>query len=136
MPPGSMVLQGWTAYGGMIGLSTGATRGLTSPDAGNVIELGVRDPPGSLAQTFLTRVGWRYQLKFYAATGRNPSGRVSVGDLDAGFRPSTAYGERYSVMAFEFSATSPLSTLTIHGLGHAGFGPMIDGVSIELIDEP
>lgn len=123
LAPGSTELAGWMTYGGVTGVSDHL-----SPREGNTLELGSRDPPGCVQQTFLTHIGQEYELSFYAARGRNDSGEVSAGNLRVTFKP---LAESYSFFAYQFKATSALTTLSFRTDGREGFGPFLSAVRVE-----
>ena len=88
------------------------------------------DPfPGCVSQAFQTRPGQEYELRFYAASGRNHFLKVSVGDLNTNLIPDSEF-PKFSPVILEFKAASVLSTLTFTATEEESFGPLIDGVSV------
>jgi hypothetical protein len=123
-------LTGWSIYEGPVTLRDN----LPSPAGGRVIELGPREVPGCVSQTIRTAVGQQYELKFYTCTGRgefrfNRQIRIRVADLDETI--DCPVGAAHELMHRQFRAVSPLTTISICGVGNAGFGPVLDDVQIE-----
>lgn len=126
--PGSELLPGWSVSGGFVGLRDNPA----SPAGGQVLELGPRQPPGTVTQEIRTEPGRIYELSFYTCGGRpgaNRALRVTAGDLDE--RVDCPGGSEYKRVQLTFRAGSPVTTISITGIGHSGFGPMIDDVRVE-----
>jgi hypothetical protein len=129
--PGSTGLIGWTIRDAVVGLREHPP----SPAGGRVMELAPRDPPGTISQRIKTEPGKAYELKFYTCSGRaahsfNRRLNVRVGDEDQTI--DCAIGSDYRQVTIPFSANSAETELVISGLGSEGFGPVIDGVSVQL----
>jgi choice-of-anchor C domain-containing protein len=94
---------------------------------------------GSLAQTFPTIPGARYNLRFDLAG--NPAGtpavktlRVMVAEVSQDFSFDTT-GKSLTNMGWvtkslSFKATSPATTLTFESLDNTFYGPVIDNVRV------
>ena len=124
--PGSQRLKGWTVSDGLVGLRFD----FKSPAGGPVLELGPRDTPGTVTQEIHTAARQRYILSFYACGPRgNRQIRVQAGDLDRTIECASAAYERVEL---PFRATSPVTEISIGGIGQSGFGPMIDDVRVEM----
>jgi hypothetical protein len=132
---GSQALRNWSVLNGPITWRDDCP----SPAGGRVIELGPRNNPGCVAQTFTTEPNAEYEVSFYACTGRdfahyNRELRVKAGDLDATL--DCRMGSEYARVTRRFRAVAPTTTLTLCGVGAAGFGPMVDDVQVRRVSSP
>lgn len=124
--PGSKGLVGWSVADGLVGVRQNPA----SPSGGFVLELGPRDTPGSVSQTIETEPGKAYELSFFASSGRNGGNSqilVHVDDNDE----TIECNESYKRIAISFKAQGARTTIRFSGVGHAGFGPLIDDVRIK-----
>lgn len=125
--PGSSLLPGWSVADGLVGFR----KEPRSPNGGNVLELGPRDTPGTIAQTVRTRPGTTYSLSFFAAAGRPGANRqikVRAGEVA---KVLDCPAGRYERLSISFQATNNTTEISIGGLGASGFGPMIDDIKLE-----
>jgi hypothetical protein len=127
--PGSIALRNWSVSGGPITWREGDP----SPAGGRTIELAPRGAPGCVAQAITTEAGAEYEVSFHTCTGRefahfNRQVRIRIGDLDATI--DCEPGATHARVTRRFRAVSPISTLTLCGVGSAGFGPMVDDVQV------
>lgn len=129
--PGSMNLTGWSIDEGAVGFRESRRSG-----GGFVLELGPRNQPGCVSQTFATVPGKRYQLSLDVCTGRaqhhfNRTVRIKVGDLNTLF--NCPVGARLERNNFVFTASESKTKLSLCAGGDAGFGPVIDNVAVNEI---
>ena len=120
----SALYRHWLTWNGVVG------RNLTAGWPGLKIELAPRVPPGSISQAFRTTPGWRYELRFEAAGGRNLNARVHAGDLDEIYIPDSGDPAKPSQLSFQFRALSSLTTLTFSALEYESYGPFLDNIVV------
>lgn len=136
LPTGSTDLTGWTVTSGTIdytGLTWQASNGSRSLDLSGA-------GAGQIGQTFDTILGTTYQVLFDLAG--NPAGnpvekllRVAATggtaqdySFDTTGKSVTAMG--WQTVAYNFTATSPSTTLLFTSLTDTAFGPALDNVRV------
>jgi choice-of-anchor C domain-containing protein len=136
LPAGSTDLTGWTVTSGTIdytGLTWQASQGSRSLDLSGL-------DAGQIGQTFDTILGATYQVLFDLAG--NPDGspvekllRVAATggtaqdySFDTTGKSVTAMG--WQTVAYNFTATSPSTTLLFTSLTDTAFGPALDNVRV------
>jgi choice-of-anchor C domain-containing protein len=136
LPAGSTDLTGWTVTSGTIdytGLTWQASQGSRSLDLSGL-------DAGQIGQTFDTILGTTYQVLFDLAG--NPAGnpvekllRVAATggtaqdySFDTTGKSVTAMG--WQTVAYNFTATSPSTTLLFTSLTDTAFGPALDNVRV------
>jgi choice-of-anchor C domain-containing protein len=132
---GDTFIQGWTVGGNGVDLNGNYWQ---PSDGKNSVDLSAL-AAGSLAQTFPTIPGARYNLRFDLAG--NPAGtpavktlRVMVAEVSQDFSFDTT-GKSLTNMGWvtkslSFKATSPATTLTFESLDNTFYGPVIDNVRV------
>jgi choice-of-anchor C domain-containing protein len=136
LPAGSTDLTGWTVTSGTIdytGLTWQASQGSRSLDLSGL-------DAGQIGQTFDTILGATYQVLFDLAG--NPAGSpvekllrvAATGGTAQGYsfdttgKTLTAMG--WQTLAYNFTATSPSTTLLFTSLTDTAFGPALDNVRV------
>jgi choice-of-anchor C domain-containing protein len=135
---GSTAIAGWTVTGGnidLIGDFWRAAEGAKSLDMNG-------STAGSIAQTFATEVGHRYEVHFALAAnfddqrvhGIRAAAAGTSQDYYANAAGHTANAMGWSNQSFQFTATDVHTTLEFAGLDPSYWGAALDNVSVTPID--
>ena len=123
--PTSKKLDNWTVEGGIVGIRLNGSED-------HALELGPRQPPGSIKQTIPTTPDLMYKLTFSACTGRdlhsNSKIRVIAGSVNEVV--TVPNGTSMQSFAVDFKATEENTELKFTGIGDASFGPILDRIRI------
>lgn len=150
LDPGSTAIDGWTVGGAGVDWSDQTVQNeQPNPDTGfRFIDLNRTAAPGSVSQTIPTAAGERYVLKlrysahplvqFCGVGDRHLRVTAAADTAEFTANPTTegyAGGNNvYKSGSLTFTATGDATTITFESLDTTCGGPLVDTVSVELVD--